>query len=200
MRLHAEREARTAQALADEQQLAAGRARVEELRAAQEEAAAAGARASASAGDGRQEAELSEQSKALQAGLIEAARRLDVVTEQLRSQTDALHRTLASKASQESERAQLLKTVAALEAAAEAAAAAGAAHAEDSEKKEKKRLRRTRSEEIFLLSNVEARARVYAIEAASAADEALQQQLKEQEGRAVTALAGILLEHGALSY
>ena len=83
MRLHAEREARTAQALADEQQLAAGRARVEELRAAQEEAAAAGARASASAGDGRQEAELSEQSKALQAGLIEAARRLDAVSKRV---------------------------------------------------------------------------------------------------------------------
>jgi hypothetical protein len=130
VRLHAEREARTAQALADEQQLAAGRARVEELRAAQEEAAAAAeARASVSTGDGRQEAALSEQSKALQAGLMEAARRLEVVTEQLRRQTDALHSTLAGKAGQESERAQLLKTVAALEAAAEAAAAAGAAHA-----------------------------------------------------------------------
>ena len=187
---------RTAQALADEQQLAAGRARVEELRAAQEEAAAAAeARASVSTGDGRQEAELSEQSLALQAGLIEAAGRLEVVTEKLRRQTDALHSTLAGKAGQESERAQLLKTVAALEAAAEAAAAAGKAHAEDSEKKKKKRLRRTRSEENFLLSNVEARARVYAIEAASAADEALQLQLKEQEVRAVTALAGILLSY-----
>jgi hypothetical protein len=41
---------------------------------------------------------------------------------------------------------------------------------------------------------------VYAIEAASAADEALQLQLKEHELRAVTALAGILLEHGAFSY
>ncbi len=171
--------------------MAAGRARVEELRAAQEEAAAA--RARASAGDGKQEAELSEQSKALQTGLIEAARRLEVVIEQLRSQTDALHSTLTGKASQESEREQLQKTVAALEAAAEAAAAA--AHAEDSEKKKRKRLRRTRSEENFLLSNVEARARVYAIEAASAADEALQQQLKEQEVRAVTALAGILLSY-----
>ncbi len=176
--------------------MAAARARVEELRAAQEAAAAVGA--GARAGDVRREAELSEQSEALQADLIEAARRLEVVTEQLRSQTDALHSTLAGKASQESEREQLQKTVAALEAASEAAAAA--AHGEDLEKKKKKRLRRTRSEENFLLCNVEARARVYAIEAASAADEALQQQLKEQEGRAVTALAGILLEHGALSY